>query len=183
MKKLEIIKNIIQFFSNAGKTSIKKFSPKKSVDSISEYYAVFDNDKGLYQVFSVVNHSRAYNLKEMTPSETKNKNAFTNLKSVLTEQYGIPKEVTKDSFYWLTENGIKIELFAKDFVVKLYNWFDGKEYGGHDYFTCLVYTNLKEYEELVSSEKIATEKKIKRTTRSSPKEKKRTEIFFLIEEV
>ena len=159
-------------FKYSGSMAIKKFIPQKRADSISEYYAAFDSSNGLYQVFTIVNHSRALNPKEMYENSEKNQNAFKKMKSVLTEQYGKPIEKSNNSIYWMTDMGIKIELFLESKLVKLYSYWDGKEYGGQDDFTCLVYTDSKKYEALCSSEKEAIEKDKKE--RSDASEKKAT---------
>ena len=159
-------------FKYSGSMAIKKFIPQKRADSISEYYAAFDSSNGLYQVFTIVNHSRALNPKEMYENSEKNQNAFKKMKSVLTEQYGKPIEKSNNSIYWMTDMGIKIELFLESKLVKLYSYWDGKEYGGQDDFTCLVYTDSKKYEALCSSEKEAIEKDKKE--RSDAAEKKAT---------
>ena len=159
-------------FKYSGSMAMKKFVPQKRADSISEYYAAFDSSNGLYQVFTIVNHSRALNPKEMYENSEKNQNAFKKMKSVLTEQYGKPIEKSNNSIYWMTDMGIKIELFLESKLVKLYSYWDGKEYGGQDDFTCLVYTDSKKYEALCSSEKEAIEKDKKE--RSDAAEKKAT---------
>ena len=159
-------------FKYSGTTTIEEFIPQKYADSISEYYAAFDSSNGLYQVFTIVNHSRALNPKEIYEKGEKNQNAFKKMKSVLTEQYGKPIEKSNNSVYWMTDMNIKIELFSESKLVKLYSSWNGKEYVGQDDFTCLVYTDSKKYETLLSSEKKAIEKDKKE--RSEAAEKKAT---------
>ena len=159
-------------FKYSGTTTIEEFIPQKYADSISKYYAVFDSSNGLYQIFNIVNHSRALNPKEIYENSEKNQNSFKKIKSILTEQYGKPTENSNNSVYWMTDIGMKIELFSESKLVKLYSYWDGKEYGGQDDFTCLVYTDSKKYEALCSSEKEAIEKDKKE--RSDAAEKKAT---------
>ena len=177
-EKIEDYANYYNLITLAGATTIKKFSPKKSVDSISEYYAVFDSEKGLYQVFTVANYSRALTPKEMDSYSKKNGKSFSELKSTLTEQYGNPKENSKNSLYWITNKGIKIELFSEEKLVRLYSFWDGKEYGGMDYFTCLVYTDSAKYEKLVSAEKtIIQEKKEQEEAAAKTKDAEQKSFF------
>lgn len=165
-------------FKYSGSMAMKKFVPQKRADSISEYYAAFDSSNGLYQVFTIVNHSRALNPKEMYENSEKNQNAFKKMKSVLTEQYGKPIEKSNNSVYWMTDMNIKIELFSESKLVKLYSYWDGKEYGGQDDFTCLVYTDSKKYETLLSSEKKAIEKDKKEQSDAAEKKATMQKSYF-----
>lgn len=165
-------------FKYSGSMAMKKFVPQKRADSISEYYAAFDSSNGLYQVFTIVNHSRALNPKEMYENSEKNQNAFKKMKSVLTEQYGKPIEKSNNSVYWMTDMNIKIELFSESKLVKLYSYWDGKEYGGQDDFTCLVYTDSKKYETLLSSEKKAIEKDKKEQSDAAEKKAAMQKSYF-----
>ena len=165
-------------FKYSGSMAMKKFVPQKRADSISEYYAAFDSTNGLYQVFTIVNHSRALNPKEMYENSEKNQNAFKKMKSVLTEQYGKPIEKSNNSVYWMTDMNIKIELFSESKLVKLYSYWDGKEYGGQDDFTCLVYTDSKKYETLLSSEKKAIEKDKKEQSDAAEKKATMQKSYF-----
>ena len=165
-------------FKYSGSMAIKKIVPQKRADSISEYYAAFDSSNGLYQVFTIVNHSRALNPKEMYENNEKNQNAFKKMKSVLTEQYGKPIEKSNNSVYWMTDMNIKIELFSESKLVKLYSYWDGKEYGGQDDFTCLVYTDSKKYETLLSSEKKAIEKDKKEQSDAAEKKATMQKSYF-----
>lgn len=177
-EKIDDYEKYYSLISYSGITTIKKFTPKKSVDSISEYYAIFDNEKGLYQVFTIAYYDRAINYKEMDSYSKKNAKSFSDLKSVLTKQYGQPKERNKNSLYWTTENGIKIELFSEEKLIKLYSLWDGKEYGGEDYFTCLVYTDIANYEELVSSEKKTKAQDLKEKEEAAKKKEFEQQSFF-----
>lgn len=165
-------------FKYSGSMAMKKFVPQKRADSISEYYAAFDSSNELYQVFTIVNHSRALNPKEMYENSEKNQNAFKKMKSVLTEQYGKPIEKSNNSVYWMTDMNIKIELFSESKLVKLYSYWDGKEYGGQDDFTCLVYTDSKKYETLLSSEKKAIEKDKKEQSDAAEKKATMQKSYF-----
>ena len=165
-------------FKYSGSMAMKKFVPQKRADSISEYYAAFDSSNGLYQVFTIVNHSRALNPKEMYENSEKNQNAFKKMKSILTEQYGKPIEKSNNSVYWMTDMNIKIELFSESKLVKLYSYWDGKEYGGQDDFTCLVYTDSKKYETLLSSEKKAIEKDKKEQSDAAEKKAAMQKSYF-----
>ena len=165
-------------FKYSGTTTIEEFIPQKYADSISEYYAAFDSSNGLYQVFTIVNHSRALNPKEIYEKGEKNQNAFKKMKSVLTEQYGKPIEKSNNSVYWMTDMNIKIELFSESKLVKLYSSWNGKEYVGQDDFTCLVYTDSKKYEALCSSEKKAIEKDKKEQSDAAEKKATMQKSYF-----
>lgn len=165
-------------FSYAGNSTIKKFVPQKSSNSISEYYAIFDDASGLYQVFAIANYSRSLNAKQMDSYDKENTKSFSELKIILTEQYGAPMENSKTSLYWKTDDGIKIELFSENNFVKLYSMWDGKEYGGMDYFTCLVYTDTVNYEKLFSAEQNAMEQDKKAKEEAKREKEAEQKSFF-----
>lgn len=165
-------------FKYSGTTTIEEFIPQKYADSISEYYAIFDSSNGLYQIFNIVNHSRALNTKEIYENSEKNQNSFKKIKSILTEQYGKPIENSNNSVYWMTDIGMKIELFSESKIVKLYSSWNGKEYVGQDDFTCLVYTDSKKYETLLSSEKKAIEKDKKERSEAAKKKENMQKSYF-----
>lgn len=165
-------------FKYTGSSIIKEFYPQKSVDLVSRYFAVFNAGKDLYQVFAVANHSRALTKKDIITYEKKNEMSFQELKTWLTELYGTPKEKNEKSVYWISEKGIKIELFSEDRLVKLYSMWDGKEYGGWDYYTCLVYTDMAKYRELLSAEKKALKKKEQEEADAARKKEEEQKSFF-----
>lgn len=165
-------------FKYAGSSIIKEFYPQKSVDLVSRYFAVFNAGKDLYQVLAVANHSRALTKKDMVSSDNKNEASFQELKRWLTELYGTPKEKSEKSVYWISEKGIRIELFSEDRLVKLYSMWDGKEYGGWDYYTCLVYTDMTKYRELLSAEKKALKKKEQEEADAARKKEEEQKSFF-----
>ena len=165
-------------FSRAGITTVKKFEPQKSVDSISEYYAIFDNENGLYQVFSIANHSRALKTKEMYENNSINQKKFSDLKLVLTEQYGSSKGNSDNTVFWITDKGIKIELLSESKLVKLYSYWDGKEYGGQDDYTCLIYTDMKKYNALLNSENKLVEQEKQEQFEAAKKKENEQKSFF-----
>ncbi len=151
---VDIFNEYYSTFSRAGTTTIKKFVPKKSSDAISDYYAIFDDEKGLYQIFTIVNHSYTVNIENMYNNREKNEKDFIEMKKILIEQYGKPTETSKDSVYWVADNDIKIELFMKSKSVMGYDYYhSGKVFGEQEDYTCLVYTDIKKYNVLLDSEK------------------------------
>ncbi|MGP1458937.1 MAG: hypothetical protein ACTTKL_06480 [Treponema sp.] len=150
-------KSYYSLFPHTGKQLFKQIVPAKSSDLISEYYAVLDENKGLYQVFSIVKHyNHLDNYRGFAESDARyaaaNSQAFLNMKTVLSEQYGAPQEVSKTSVYWQNAD-TKIELFSEREIFKIDDSYARKEYWGVDYLTCLVYTNTKIYNELAALEK------------------------------
>ena len=141
--------NYKDHYINYLRTKILKFIPEKSVDLISEYYAVIDESEGLYRVFTIVNFTQTAELKEMQNLSDKNKEKYENMKSKITKQYGKEKGTRENFILWITDENIRIDLFSECKIVKLYNWYSGKEYGGQQDYTCLVYTD-KEKEAIVN---------------------------------
>ena len=172
-------KDFYSLFEYAGKTTVKKFVPNKSADFVSEYYGVFDsNEKGLYQFFSIVNFDRTTDVKKMYENDNKNKNAFNKVKAILTEQYGEPQKKDEMSLYWITSDNVKIELFGESKVVKLWSYYYGKEVGGYDDYTCLVYTDLDVYNSLCTKEQEMRENEAQKAKKAQEEKENQQKSYF-----
>ena len=114
----------------------------------------------------------------MYENNSKNQKKFSDLKLVLTEQYGSSKGNSDNTVFWITDKGIKIELLSESKLVKLYSYWDGKEYGGQDDYTCLIYTDMKKYNALLNSENELVEQEKQEQFEAAKKKENEQKSFF-----
>ena len=100
------------------------------------------------------------------------------MKAILTEQYGEPQKKDEMSLYWITNDNVKIELFGESKVVKLWSYYYGKEVGGYDDYTCLVYTDLDVYDSLCAKEQEMRESEAQKAKKAQEEKENQQKSYF-----
>lgn len=159
-------------------TSIINFIPEKEVDFVSAYYSIFDEEEGLYKIFTIINSAKTAELKNISQQANINEIKFNDVKNKIIQQYGTPKQKSEKSLMWVSDDDIKIELFLESKIVELYSFYDGKTYEGKLDYTCLVYTDQNKEANIIQRIKKETEKKQKEIENETKKREEEQKSYF-----